>query len=242
MFKKMTIVLTLVCVLVGGVAAQKQMKAWGEWSQKDAEKMLDSSAWAQTQASTKSSEEVFVGAKKDAFRNPTAAADNPTDPEVRTKYFVRFFSARPIRMALARSIMLSTPNIDAPTLERLKQFAELKAADSIIVTVWFTSNDKSASGKLMQAFLSGETSALQNEVYLERSSDGKRLPLHVYVKPGQDGFGARFIFLRTLDGQPFLTPESGEVRFHAELGSDKEYKIDRRFKVADMMYEGALEY
>jgi hypothetical protein len=43
------------------------------------------------------------------------------------------------------------------------------------------------------------------------------LPLEEYVPPGKDGCGARFIFLRELDGQPFITKDTGEVRFYAEF-------------------------
>jgi hypothetical protein len=66
------------------------------------------------------------------------------------------------------------------------------------------------------------------------------LPLEEYVPPGKDGFGARFIFLRELDGQPFITKDTGEVRSYAEYA--KGPKTDRRFKVADMFYKGELEY
>ena len=60
------------------------------------------------------------------------------------------------------------------------------------------------------------------------------------MPPGKDGFGARFIFLRELDGQPFITKDTGEVRFYAQYSNG--IKIDRRFKVADMLYDGELEY
>ena len=78
--------------------------------------------------------------------------------------------------------------------------------------------------------------------YLGRltGNDGKRLFLEEYVPPGKDGFGARFIFLRELDGKPFLTKDTGEVRFYAEYSNG--IKVNRRFKTADMIYKGELEY
>jgi hypothetical protein len=60
-----------------------------------------------------------------------------------------------------------------------------------------------------------------------------------YRAPGPDGLGAKFIFPRTLDGKPFIDSSSGEVRVYIELGKTK---VIRRFKVADMMYDGKLEY
>ena len=91
----------------------------------------------------------------------------------------------------------------------------------------------------MQAFNSAATGMLKNNTYLERN-DGKRLFLEEYVPPGKDGFGARFIFLRELDGQPFITKDSGDVRFYAQFTDS--IKIDRRFKVPEMIYKGDLEY
>ena len=91
----------------------------------------------------------------------------------------------------------------------------------------------------MQAFNSANTGTLKNTSYLERN-DGKKLFLEEYVPPGKDGFGARFIFLRELEGKPFLTKDSGEVRFYAEYSNG--IKVNRRFKIADMNYKGELEY
>ena len=58
--------------------------------------------------------------------------------------------------------------------------------------------------------------------------------------PRPDGFGARFIFQRIVDDKPFVTPESEEIHFVAPLSDT--YRLDRRFKVKDMMFEGKLEY
>ena len=52
--------------------------------------------------------------------------------------------------------------------------------------------------------------------------------------------GAKFVFMRTLEGQPFLTAESENVRFFAEL--NEKMKLNVKYKVSDMMYDGKLEY
>jgi hypothetical protein len=43
-----------------------------------------------------------------------------------------------------------------------------------------------------------------------------------------------------VDGQPFINDKSSEIRFYVKFPDLA--KIDRRFKVADMMYQGQLEY
>ncbi len=53
------------------------------------------------------------------------------------------------------------------------------------------------------------------------------------------GKGAKFIFSRQVDGQPFLT-DTGDVRFFAQLNS--KITLSTKYKLHDMMYEGKLEY
>jgi hypothetical protein len=207
--------------------------------------MLNDSPWAQTQTETDTSQRLYSRTAE-----PTLSSDRTTagttarlargavNQEINFRFQVRFFSARPVRQALAR-LMEIEQKPRAEVLAKLHSFAEMKSGRSIIVTVSFDFKEPGYAGSVMQAFNSATTSTLKNNSYLERS-DGQRLFLEEYVPPGKDGFGARFIFPREIDGAPFLNPNSGEVRFHAEypLGP----QVDRRFKVADMGYKGALEY
>ena len=228
-----------------GVAnpVQKEMKPWTQWTLKDTDKMLKDSPWAKMQVETDTTE-LFYSPTSDPrmTRNaPNANArleEGATNQETSIKYGIRFFSARPIRQAFARNIELQQ-KLDSESTARLHQFAEMESPLSIIVAVTFDSADRRVLGKAMQAFNSAGASTLKNSVYLERS-DGKRVFLTEYVPPGRDGFGARFIFLRNVDERPFITSEAGEIRFIAELTSTM--KLNMRFKVADMMLNGKLEY
>lgn len=236
---------TVICLLItlelllplGVASAQKKDKPWTEWSKKDTEKMLNDSPWAQTQTDTDTSQRLYSRNTSD----PSATARlsrGAINQEINIKFRVRFFSARPVRQALARLMELDQ-KANAEVVGKLRRFAEMKSARSIIVTVTFDSNDPAYFGTIMQAHNTATTGILKNNTYLERS-DGKRLFLEEYVAPGKDGFGARFVFLREVDGSPFLNPNSGVVRFHAEFPVG--LLLDRRFKVADMVYNGELEY
>jgi hypothetical protein len=231
--------------------AQEKGKAWSEWSKKDAEKMLNDSPWAQTQTDTDTSQMFFSPTNDPRISGRTTSTtgsrieEGATNQAVNVKFHVRFFSARPIRQALVRLMELQQKP-SAEQAAKLTNFAEMQSPDSVIVTVAFESNDQRFLGGAMQAFNSATTGTLKNAAYLERN-DGKRLFLEEYVPPGKDGFGARFIFLRELDGQPFVTPDTKEIRFYAEFPKAKSadangMKIDRRFKTADMMYQGQVEY
>ena len=232
------------------ITAQDKSKAWSEWSKKDAEKILNDSPWAQTQVDTDTSQ-MFYSPTNDprlsgrsTSTTDSRIAQGATNQEVSIKFHVRFFSARPIRQALVR--LMEIQQKPSPEIaERLTNFAEVQSKDSIIVTVTFEASDQRFSGPIMQAFNSATTGTLKNEAYLERN-DGKRIFVQEYVPPGKDGFGARFIFLRELDGQPFVTAGTSDVRFVVQFPRVKStdpngLKVDRRFKIADMVYKGATE-
>lgn len=223
--------------------AQTKDKKWTDWSKKEAQKVLDESPWGQTQTDTDTSQMFYsptsdprLGARTTSTTG-VRVAEGATNQSIDVKYHVRFFSARPIRQALARMILLQNPPPDV--VKNLHNFGELKTDTSIIVTVLSESNDQRYGNAVKQFFDSAITSTMKNNTYLQRA-DGKQLFLEEYVPPGKDGFGARFIFLRNPGEKPFIEPNSGEIRFVAQFPNGP--KIDRRFKVSEMMYNGELEY
>jgi len=236
---------SFVCILISlSTAAAQQTKPWTDWSKKEAEKILADSPWSQTQTETDLSE-MFYSPTSDPARpgvrttstTTSRQSEGATNQEVNVKYHIRFFSARPVRQALARLIVLNS-NSDPRVVDRVRNFAEVEASDSVILTVTYSSTDQRFGNKAMQAFNSAVTSVLKNSTYLEVK--GERLYLEEYIPPGKDGFGARFIFLRRPDGKTFITPDSGEVRFVSEVAAN--IKLNMRFRVADMNYNGKFEY
>ena len=91
----------------------------------------------------------------------------------------------------------------------------------------------------MQAINSGTTGTLKNTTYLERQ-DGKRVFLMQYSPPISDNLGAKFIFPRLVDGEPFLKSDSGSVRFFAQFNDS--FKINMVYKVREMVFDQKLEY
>jgi hypothetical protein len=228
-----------------GATVQKQKKSWTEWSEKDAEKMLSDSPWAKTQKETDTSELFFqptADPRTAGSRAPNAntrTEQGATNQATNVNYGIRFFSARPVRQAFVRMIQLRQKNLEPDVVARLNSFAELQSNESIIIAVTIEGTDKRSLGKVMQIVDSAATGTLKNTTYLERN-DGKRLFLEEYVPPGKDGFGARFIFPRVVDEQPFLTTDFSDVRFVADFGTT--VKLNMRFKISDMMLDGKLEY
>jgi hypothetical protein len=246
--KKFAIALVILFASVLGAGAQKKMKPWTEWSEKDVIKMLNDSAWGQTQTETNTSEMFYSPTSQN--RNPIGnrpldspggsdtndrSAQGALNQATNINYRIRLLTAKPIRQALARRAQTQNPEL----AEKLKAFAEQQTDQYIVVAVDYDSKDRRFSGPTMQVFNSSNTGTLKNNTYLE-SKDGKRLFLQEYIAPINDGMGAKFVFPRTLNNELFVNEQSGFLRFYSEMG--KNVKLNMRFKISDMMYEGKLEY
>jgi hypothetical protein len=246
--------------MVSGLAmtavAQKNDKPWTEWSAKEAQKMLTDSAWAQTQTEMSESQAASSSSSAVTRTNSRSEATNIISSEaarniesgetlgkrntaLSVNYHVCFLSAKPIRQAFIRMIELQRPDTPPEKVAELRTFVDRNFGDYIVVTVTMDGTDKKRLAPAAQEISSADPEALKNTTYLERK-DGKRIALLDYRAPAQDGLGAKFVFPRTVDGKPFLDANSGDVRLVVEVG--KTVKLNRRFKVAEMMYEGKLEY
>jgi hypothetical protein len=153
---------------------------------------------------------------------------------------IRFFSAKPVRQALSQVLELKNKDkITAQLAAQLKAFAAADFPDYVVVTVLSESDKASRLLQQIQAsFYKITTNELINNTYL--LAGGKRVFIKEYQPPGKDGFGARYIFPRIVDGKPFITPETGDALFHSEaLGM---VTLNMRYKVKEMMFDGKLEY
>jgi len=225
-------------------SAQKE-RPWTEWSEKDAMKVMTDSAWAQTQkelsdTDTPTGPITAVAGKRETENTKGTNAESGESIGRKTaaltlNYRVAFLSAKPVRQAFVRFMEIKAPETPADKAAERRAFIDKDFSDYIVVILKLDGTDRDKL-KPALALLSGDPKAFKDTAYLERK-DGKRLALMDYRVPDQ--LGAKFIFPRTLEGKPFLDASSGEVRFYVELGKTK---LSRRFKVADMMFDGKLEY
>jgi hypothetical protein len=240
----------LLAVCACSAIAQKT-KPWTEWSEKDAVKILNDSPWGQTQVEGRtdtpnaSSAITAVSApRRDTERvmsNNDANRVESGQPKADTsiRYRARFLSAKPVRGAFARLLLLQKAEVDEALSTELQGFVDRDFADYVVVVVTAEAADAKLIAPAMQILTTATADVLKDKVYLERK-DGKRLTLANYRPPGPDGMGAKFVFMRTLEGQPFLTADSDNVRFFAQL--NEKIKLNVKYKVSDMMYDGKLEY
>jgi len=232
--KKLATTLMFVFAFVLVAGAQKKAKPWDEWNEKEVQKMLNDSPWGQTQTDTNTSEMVYSPTNQGASSS-SRSTEGAYNQAINLNFRIRLLSAKPIRQAFARSVGMKNPQL----VEKLRAFADQKSDQWIVVAVDYDSTDQRSTGKAMQSFNSAITSTLKNNTYLE-TKDGKRVFLQEYMAPIKDGMGAKFVFPRTSDDKPFVNAESGYLRFYSEMGAS--IKLNMRFKIADMMYDGKLEY
>lgn len=236
------------------VSGQKDNKSWMELSKKDAERMLADSPWSQTQVDTDASEMFYSPTRQGSASSGRTNVTIPTGQQainnnradrgavnqvVNVSYRICFLSARPIRQSFARMILSKQEQPDDRLISQLQAFVERDFSPYIVIAVSVEANDQRFSGPIMQALASANTGTLKNNAYLERQ-DGKRLFLSEYIAPIADGLGAKFIFPRLVEGLPFLSSDSGTVRFFAQFNDS--FKLNMTYKVSDMIFDQKLEY
>lgn len=249
----------LICTMlaVAALAAPAQaLKPWTGMSKKDAEKVLNNSPWGQTQTDTDTTEMFYsptrpgtssIGKSEVSKTPPTnqqsinnrRADEGATNEAVAVNYHVRLLSAKPIREAISRMVMIENTQPAEDIAALMQPFVDRDFGQFIVVSVVFDSTDGRYSGPALQAFGSATADTLKNKTYLERK-DGKRLYLMDYRAPQADGLGAKFVFERVPDGKPFINGDSGNFRFYSEV-SDK-IKLNVKYTIADLTYNGVLEY
>ena len=241
----------IACVIAGtfaSSAAQKNSKPWTEWSKKDVEKTLSDSAWAQTQTEGGASQTptqtsaittTTAGRREDSSISAAGRVESgETKPATTVKYHVRFLSAKPVRAAFARQVLLAQSAPNENLAQQLQGFVDRDFSDYIVVSVGLEVADPKMSIPIVRAFSAATTQTLKEAVYLERK-DGKKLYLMEYRAPVEDGMGAKFIFQRSPDGEQFLS-EADSVRFVASL--NEKMKLSTRYRLSEMIYDGKLEY
>lgn len=239
----------LLVALPLAAAAQWNKKPYTDWTEKESLRLLDESPWSQKQTFSDTSRMASTTTSRGGTQ--TAIAD-----VVHVTFHTRLFSARPVRQAISRLMTLQRKGEMPEAMARqLKALAEADFPDYVIVTVTCdgsTSNLLQSAQALLQKL---KTTDLKNNVYL-LTQDGRRVFISEYQAPRNDGFGARFVFPRLVEGKPLLSSDGGEMVFHADLGGGSRlnstipnsdvaangFTVSTRFKVKDLAFGGKLEY
>ncbi len=234
---KRTVFAGLICVLLGGSLFAQGGKQWNDWSKKEADKILNDSAWGQTVKKGETPPDITSrnGGSGNQQQGVQGPAPLPSEVYVR----VRLITAKPIREGFASKVLRLQPNSPAELKGQLQSVIDNGFGDFTVVAVNVDGPNPKTVGATLQALMRLKAADLTDKVYLERK-DGKRLPLIDYKTPVADDMGGKFVFARSLDGSPFLTSGSESVRFVLNLSGN--LKLNVKFDVSKMSYGEKLEY
>ena len=228
---------TLLCVCVLAASAAMADDFWNspfdKWSREQVQRILRDSPWAQSQT--------FTG----VINGKNAGYDG--EKELYYRFTVRFFSALPVREAYVRMARLMN-NYDQMAEDQRKEFdvrfqkaLALDVSDRVIIAVDYPdTNDPNAARELRSAFEMATTDTMKQRVYLIGQKVG-RVQIRDYFPPSSDGTGAKFIFPRTVNGQPVVGSQDKEVRFDFTSPATNQH-IFMTFKAQKMLFQGQPSY
>ncbi len=239
MGKKITYCL-IVCLLGGGVLFAKKFwakKNYMEWSKKEVTSMLSNSPWTKVQ-SYGAPGSLLGGGSSGGSGGPPATPllpgqtvdNNNFGRNPSRRYFVRFLSAAPIRMALARRAHLQ----GSVSVKQVEQFVGRRPFKGQIVV-----NILVDPPTFKQQFENISTEDLKESTYLLLKKSKRKIYLEKYVSPSESkGFGAIFLFPRTENEEEWVK-KAKDVIFRCDL--DPRSELDIKFKLKDMVFQGKLE-
>ena len=230
-------VLVFICALT--ISAQWNKKPYTEWSEKEATKVLNDSPWGQTQVFSDTSREFGTGVARGAAGTADSSSGDYSASHLNIR--IRLLSSKPVRQAFSRVItLMQKGSVNEQLAAQLKAFASQDFPDYVVVAVDADAKESKNEIREFNALLSSRSlTDLKNNTYLS-GKGGERVFVAQYLPPQKDNLGAKFVFPRLVNGEPFITPDRTEVRFYSELST--KYKLDMRFKIKDMMVDGKLEY
>lgn len=241
-------------------------KPYERWTGDEARKVLSSSPWVRThtfsQAIIESLQTSGVSRPNPTNTSSSVMDIRVTDPAAREdvgrarqarpelKYVAQFRSALPIRQAIVRLGQISV-KYDSFTEEQKKAFdRDTQAflaksfADTVIVYVSYSSNVAVDDRELALHWQSQTTDTLKNFVFLIRPN-GEKVPILGYVVSQGAGREFQFVFPRSVDGRPLISPGDKTLQLefpHPKIRDQKEGRVLMSFGVDKMLVNGAIVY
>jgi hypothetical protein len=246
-------------LLFCGLAVAKEWwekKNYDKWSKKEVARMLDDSPWGQIHTVT-----IVNPASPGGSRSFENLGRGDLEREKQNRFHLRFLSAKPVRMAFVRNIMMNAAgNVNK---EMLEKYVEQSNEEYIIIAMQVSTVP--AGSSTLQGYLAAlnhlRVPDLVNTTALSTDS-GRRVYITHYEPPGRDGLGAKFIFKRRLpDGSSLVSGDDKEIRFETTIEltedltntgltpNDPQRSIDHKrsdrifmkFDLRKMIFDGKLE-
>jgi len=213
--KRLVLWISVVGMLCGILWAKDfwNEKPYTEWKKKEVAKILLDSPWA------------------DAETFDLRGLDSSGTAGAQRRYYIRFHSALPVRMAMARSAVLE----GRASEEQAQQFVDTHPSPGYIVV-----GISVATGQARAELTRLTTESLKQRTYLQLKGSGRRVYLERYENPNEVGGGEAYLYFpRLQDGKDLFSLEEKEVRFNCEI--DPDTWINLPFKLSKMAFNGELE-
>ena len=219
-------------------------KDWKQWSKDDCKKVLEDSPWARHWSQS--------DVKMANFATRTSGTQGVgSEAELAISYVVQFRSARPIREAVVRQMLIQNQydRLDAKQKEAMEKQAEgflnRDYADVIVVHVVYGSNVQEYNRDLAAFWQTHyPEGTVPLDVFLDGSRRQKVPPLRL-ISPKGGAQEFELIFPRTVDGKPLLEPgdKSVAVEFASPaIGQVDSFRVFVEFKADKMILDGQLVY
>ncbi len=218
-------------------------KQYDKWSQKECNKLLTNSPWAQDYTLI-----------NQGLQQSTQASDDGQQFQI--KYQMQLRSALPIRQALVRQMQIAQ-KYDSLAAEQKQKFDQSAKAfldsdfsEVVVVYVTYSVNSQTKGRELDSYWQTQTTDLLRNSVFL-RNSRGDKLAIKQFNPPQGQERSFQFIFPREADGKeliglddktlileftyPVITVPGG----FGSLGDGRGYM---EFKPKKMIFQGNFAY
>jgi hypothetical protein len=219
-------------------------KDWKQWSKDDCKKVLEDSPWAQRW--TRSS------AKMANFATRTSGTSGVgAESELEVYYLLQFRSARPVREAVVRQVLitnqydLADPEKKEVMRKQTDGFLNRSYDDVIVVHVTYGSNVPEYNRDLAtfwQTHYSEGT--VPQDAFLNGPRGQKVAPVRM-ISPKGGAQEFELIFPRVLEGKPLLEPGDKTIGVEfvsPSVGGVDSSRVFMEFKVDKMALNGQLIY
>ncbi|HSW40217.1 MAG TPA: hypothetical protein VLL97_12075 [Acidobacteriota bacterium] len=198
-----TLILFIFMVLLASAAATGILnEPFNKWSLDAAVRMLNHSPWAKQETFTRVIGGVGSGVSGER--------------EIYSTFYLRFLSARPIREAYARVQQIKHGYDKMSVDERLafenfqQPNLDLDTSEFIIVSMSFRSNDPNQENTIRNFFRNQTVKTLRNKAFLSTPRHSQ-VEIVDYFPPSDESVGAKFVFPRTINGTPVISPTCSHI-------------------------------